>query len=105
MINDSCSVIVPIDYIRLANEKLIERKYLIKIIEQKDSILIQYDNYSKKQSLIIKNYQEDINKANKVNQDLQKKLNNQKVQTIVASSVGAGIIAASLITILVFTAN
>ena len=103
--NDSCSVIVPIDYIRLANEKLIERNYLIKVIEQKDLNLIEYNNYVEKQSLMIKDYQKEIQKANEVNQKLQQKLKNQRTQVIVAGGVTAGVVVGAITTILIFTAN
>ena len=105
MFNDSCSVIVPIDYIRLANEKLIERNYLIKVIEQKDLNLIEYNNYVEKQSLMIKDYQKEIQKANEVNQKLQQKLKNQRTQVIVAGGVATGVVIGAITTILIFTAN
>lgn len=96
---DSCNVSVPISYIRLTNEKLIERKYLIKISNEKDSIIDRYRLYSIEQRDIIENIQRDIQKANEINNKLQTKLSKERQKTIIISSVTGGVIVGSLITI------
>lgn len=96
---DSCNVSVPISYIRLTNEKLIERKYLIEISNEKDSVIDRYRLYSIEQRNIIEDIQRDVQKANEINNKLQTKLNKEKQKTIIISSVTGGVIVGSLITI------
>lgn len=96
---DSCNVSVPISYIRLTNEKLIERKYLIEISNEKDSVIDRYRLYCIEQRDIIENIQRDVQKANELNNKLQTKLNKEKQKTIIISSVTGGVIVGSLITI------
>lgn len=96
---DSCNVAVPISYIRLTNEKLIERKYLIEISNEKDSVIDRYRLYCIEQRDIIEDIQRDIQKANEINNKLQTKLNKEKQKTIIISSVTGGVIVGSLITI------
>ena len=60
---DSCNVSVPISYIRLTNEKLIERKYLIAINNEKDSVINGYSLYCVEQRNIIENIKRDVQKA------------------------------------------
>ena len=96
---DSCNVAVPISYIRLTNEKLIERKYLIEISNEKDSVIDRYRLYCIEQRDIIENIQRDVQKANELNNKLQTKLNKEKQKTIIITSVTGGVIVGSLITI------
>ena len=96
---DSCNVSVPISYIRLTNEKLIERKYLIEISNEKDSVIDRYRLYCIEQRDIIENIQRDIQKANEINNKLQTKINKEKQKTIIISSVTGGVVIGSLITI------
>lgn len=96
---DSCNVSVPISYIKLTNEKLIERKYLIEISNEKDSVIDRYRLYCIEQRDIIENIQRDIQKANEINNKLQTKLNKERQKTIIISSVTGGVIVGSLITI------
>ena len=96
---DSCNVAVPISYIRLTNEKLIERKYLIKINNEKDSVINGYSLYCVEQRNIIEDIKRDVQKANEINNKLQTKLNKERQKTIIISSVTGGVIVGSLITI------
>ena len=96
---DSCNVSVPINYIRLTNEKLIERKYLIEINNEKDSVINGYRLYCVEQRNIIENIQRDIQNANEINNKLQTKLNKERQKTIIISSVTGGVVIGSLITI------
>lgn len=96
---DSCNVSVPISYIRLTNEKLIERKYLIKISNEKDSVIDKYRLYCIEQRDIIEHIQRDVQKANEVNNKLQTKLNREKQKTVIISSITGGLVVGSIITI------
>lgn len=89
-------VVIPINVIKNANAKLIERKYLLELNEQQDSIIILKDKYITEQSKIIKDFQNTIIEYNKLNENLQKELKKQKQQTIIISSIGGTIIVGCL---------
>lgn len=65
---DTAFVTVPIDLIKDANAKMIERLYLINIVNQQDSIIIAKDKYITTQKDLIVDKQNLINKErNKIN--------------------------------------
>lgn len=69
---------VKLDYIRKANAKLIERKYLIDINNEKDSIINLNNDYIKEQNNIIDTLQNKIIKYENINNNLQNDLNKEK---------------------------
>ena len=94
---DTNLVSIPIEYIRLANQKLIERNYLEEVNNYKDSIIVDYKNYIKEQEIICNDYKEQLMEYNKINEDLNKSLAKQKKTTLVFGSVaGASIVIAIL---------
>ena len=98
--DDTTKVIVPIKYIRLANEKLIERNYLLEANAYKDSIIIDYKNYIKEQERINKEYINKVNDNKKLVNDLNKRLERQKKTSLILGGVaGASIITVVLIAI------
>ena len=97
---DSIEVIIPISYIKLANQKLLERKYLIEINAQKDSIINDYKNYIKVYEEINKEYQTKIDEYNNINKNLSKSLQKQKKTSLVLGTVaGASILTIVLLSI------
>lgn len=62
---DTTVVTVPIDLIRDANTKMIERLYLLKIVNQQDSIITAKDKYITIQKDLIVDKQNLINKEKK----------------------------------------
>ena len=97
---DSIEVIIPISYIKLANQKLLERKYLIEIDAQKDSIINDYKNYIKVYEEINKEYQTKIDEYNNINKNLSKSLQKQKKTSLVLGTVaGASILTIVLLSI------
>lgn len=92
-------VSVSIDYIKKANAKMIERKYLIDINKQQDSIILLKDKYIKEQSIIINDFKQKIIAANDLNKSITDSLNKQIRYNLIMLSVGGGIIL-GLITIL-----
>lgn len=98
---DTSLVTIPIKYIHLANQKLIERQYLIELNNQKDSIIIDYQKYVKEQENTIKSFQTRINDYNKVNEDIAKRLERQNKISLICGSVAAASIAVIVITALV----
>ena len=94
---DTNLVTIPIEYIRLANQKLIERNYLEEVNNYKDSIIVDYKNYIKEQEMMCNNYKEQLMEYNKINEDLNKSLAKQKKTTLVFGGVaGASIVIAIL---------
>ena len=95
---DSIEVIIPISYIKLANQKLLERKYLIEINTQKDSIINDYKKYIEVYEEINKEYQAKIDEYNNINKNLSKSLQKQKKTSLVLGT-GASILTIVLLSI------
>ena len=87
-------VTVPINYIKDANIKLTERKYLIKLNSEKDSIITYYKQYTNGQSIIIKEMSDDFIAAQKINENIKRDLELQKHKTrvFIGSTVVLGIV-------------
>lgn len=73
---DTSIISIDIKYIKFANEKLIERLYLIEIDKQKDSIINLKDFYINNQNIIIKGFQKKIQYSNDVNYKLNENIIN-----------------------------
>lgn len=77
---------------------MIERLCLIEENNQKDSIIISYKTYVKKQNEIITNYKTSIEEYDKINNQLSKRLNRQKKTSLVCGTIaGAAILTVILI--------
>ena len=87
------TITISIDYIRLANAKMIERNYLLNITNEQDSIIFMKDKYINEQTKIITDFQKRVSDANKINEAVRKDLEKQKRRTkIIGWSAGAAII-------------
>lgn len=75
---DSTKVLIDINAIRAANVKLIEREYLIKINETKDSIIDFKDSYIEEQKRIIGDFQDKLVESERINSNLRKANENTK---------------------------
>ncbi len=93
---DTAVATIPIYLIKEANVKLIERKYLIEINNQQDSIIDLKDKYIKEQYTIIEDFKNKINKTNKTNIKLKEALDfkqrNNNFVIIGSSSIILGLI-------------
>ena len=98
IIEDSCAC-VNIDIIRKANDKLIERKYLLKVNSAQDSIITLNNKYILQQDTIINDLKERIVKINNVNEDLQKQYERERKKKIIYGSVAGGCIVGIIITV------
>ena len=78
MKSDTTNVIIPVDYIRRANIKLIERRYLLSISKEQDSIINLKDYYIAEQDSIIKDMQNRIILSNNINNEAVDKIDKQK---------------------------
>lgn len=100
-LEDSIKVELPISLIKKANERLIERKYLISIYYEQDSIIQFQNNYISNQSNIINTMQERIVINNQINEDLNKALDKQKKKNKIITYGAVGVVAGLLIVVLI----
>ena len=100
-LEDSIKVELPISLIKKANERLIERKYLISIYYEQDSIIQFQNSYIANQSNIINTMQERIVINNQINEDLNKALDKQKKKNKIITYGAVGVVAGLLIGILI----
>ena len=95
---DSAAMVsVGINYIKQANIKLYERKMLLELNAEKDTIIAFKDSYILEQERIIKDFQERVNKGNDINNELSRNLEKQKKITYIVG----GVASASIITTIV----
>jgi hypothetical protein len=101
-------VTVDISTIREANKKLLEREYLLKIVDTQTSIISDYKVISEKQDSLIYKYQiKNINLEKKIISlnsninSLTNKLNKQKtISTIFGSTTAASLLALIIVLLL-----
>ena len=95
---DSAAMVsVGINYIKQANIKLYERKMLLELNAEKDTIIAFKDSYILEQERIIKDFQERVNKGNDINKEISRNLEKQKKITYIVG----GVASASIITTIV----
>ena len=91
--SDTTVVTIPIEYIRNANIKLIERLYLLEITKQQDTLINMKDNYINEQKRIITDFQKRVDESNRINQAVKQDLDKQKTKNkIITYGAGATII-------------
>ena len=88
-------VTINIKYIRLANEKLLERQYLLDVNHYKDSIIGDYRQYVKEQEKINNIYKNKLSEYDRINKELNKSLDKKQKTNLILGSVSA----ASIVTI------
>ena len=89
--NTDTTIAINIDYIRKANIKLIERKYLLKLNLEKDSIINLKNDYINEQYIIIDSLNNKLVTQHKVINNITEDLNKQK-KNIIIYSVGGTLI-------------
>lgn len=92
--------IVPIELIRKANAKLVERKYFAKIICQQDTIINLQKQEIKEYSIIVSDMQSRILDANKYNEELQVIIEKQRVKNKIFIGTTCGAIAVTALLLL-----
>ncbi len=83
--------------LRAANNKLIERKYYINIVNEQDSIINFQKEYINEQSEIISDMQNRIMETNRINQKLQEQYDRQRHKTMVCSTVLSTVLVGALV--------
>lgn len=94
---DSVNVVIPIYYIREANIKLIERKYFIKEINVKDSIITLQNKFILQQNKDIDVYKLHIDESYKINANMNKQLTKYKKKINLYNNIGIGSVAAIIL--------
>lgn len=100
LIEDTC-VSVPIKFIRSANDKMIERKYLLKVTEAQDSIIVLNKKYILQQDTIIDDLQNRILECNRINTDLQNSYKKERNKKIIYGSVAATLAVTTIASVVV----
>ncbi len=98
---DTTIAIIPIKLIKQANVKLIERKYLIKINNEQDSIIKLKDKYIIEQNSIIVNFQNRVHLVNDLNKSINETLNKEKKRNKIITYSAGGIIAGLVIGLII----
>ena len=99
---DSSNVVsISSNDIKSANVKLLERKMLLEITAEQDSIIAFKDSYILEQERIIKDFQNRVTKSNGINNDLAKSLDRQKKITYVVGGVAGAALLTTVVLILV----
>ena len=94
---DTALVKVPINFIREANARLIERNYLLLINKEQDSLINDYKNYVTEQKVIIGDFQNKVNVLSIDNSKLNKSLNKQRTTNkVLWGATGASVIVTIL---------
>lgn len=94
---DTANVVVPVFFVKRANAKMIERKYLIKSNNLKDSIIDMKDKYINEQQSIIADFQNRVNEYNKLNVSIKEDLEKQKKKNKIILGSGIGVIVGVII--------
>ena len=99
--SDTAVAVVPINLLKQANAKMIERVYLININKEQDSIIIMKDKYINEQQKIIADFQMRVNNTNKLNESIKLDLERQKRKNKIISYGAGGVIFGLLISLIV----
>ena len=94
---DSAVVTVSAALIKKANAKMIERLYLLEVVNQQDTIINMKDKYINEQQRIITDFQKRINNTNKLNETIKKDLDKQKKRNKIITYGSGGIILGLII--------
>lgn len=94
------AITIDIKYIRLANAKLIERKYLLNIVNEQDSIISFKDNYIAEQKKIITDFQNRVDNAIKINEAIKQDIEKQKKRTKIVGGIAGSAIAILVISLI-----
>lgn len=99
IIEDTC-VIVPIRLIRSANNKMIERKYLLKVVDAQDSIIQLNNKYVLQQDTIINDLKNRILETNRINNDLEERYKKERNKKIIYGSIAGALLVATVTSVI-----
>ena len=99
IIEDTC-VTVPIRLIRSANNKMIERKYLLKVVDTQDSIIQLNNKYVLQQDTIINDLKNRILETNRINNDLEERYKKERTKKIIYGSIAGALLVATVTSVI-----
>jgi hypothetical protein len=99
--SDTVKITIPIELLRKANIKMIERKYFKKIIVEQDSIITLKDKYILEQENIINDFQKRLLVNAKLNETIRKDLEREKVKSKIFGGIAGVAIVVTIVTILI----
>ena len=99
IIEDTC-VTVPIGLIRSANNKMIERKYLLKVVDAQDSIIQLNNKYVLQQDTIINDLKNRILETNRINNDLEERYKKERTKKIIYGSIAGAFLVATVTSVI-----
>lgn len=76
------TITITIDEVREINKKLIERKYLLNIVNEQDSVIKYQDNYINEEKRIVKELQDQLTSKVIFQNQLNNTLKRQKVISV-----------------------
>lgn len=99
--SDTVKITIPIELLRKANIKMIERKYFKKIIIEQDSIITLKDKYILEQENVINDFQKRLLVNAKLNETIRKDLEREKVKSKIFGGIAGVAIVVTIVTILI----
>lgn len=99
--SDTIKVAIPIELLRKANIKMIERKYFKKIIIEQDSIITLKDKYIFEQENVINDFQKRLLVNAKLNETIRKDLEREKVKSKIFGGIAGVAVVVTIVTILI----
>lgn len=99
--SDTIKVAIPIELLRKANIKMIERKYFKKIIIEQDSIITLKDKYILEQENVINDFQKRLLVNAKLNETIRKDLEREKVKSKIFGGIAGVAVVVTIVTILI----
>lgn len=99
--SDTIKVAIPVELLRKANIKMIERKYFKKIIIEQDSIINFKDKYILEQEKIINDFQKKLITNIQINESIKKDLEKQKLKSKIFGGVAGVAVVITIVTILI----
>ena len=88
---------ISISNIRKANVLMLERKSLLNITTQQDSIIYLQNKYINEQDSIISGFKYKVNESNRINEDLKKMYDRERRKTVIFGTT-SGVLAAVVVT-------
>lgn len=99
--SDTLKVAIPIELLRKANIKMIERNHFKKIIIEQDSIISFKDKYILEQEKIINDFQKKLITNIQINESIKKDLEKQKLKSKIFGGVAGVAVVVTIVTILI----
>lgn len=99
--SDTIKVAIPIELLRKANIKMIERKYFKKIIIEQDSIITLKDKYILEQENVINDFQKRLLANAQLNETIKKDLEREKIKSKIFGGIAGVAVVVTIVTILI----